>query len=85
MAWPAKAFQLILDLVKRWWLDGFAACMVNGHQWLAKKSYCSSGGRWHVLHLPVHVADAGHRYLSDSINQMADEIEESRLDAGPLM
>jgi hypothetical protein len=30
MAWPATAFQLILDLVKRWWLDGFAACMVNG-------------------------------------------------------
>ena len=28
--WSATAFQHILDLVKRWWLDGFAARMVNG-------------------------------------------------------
>ena len=30
MAWSATAFQFVLDLVKRWWLDGFAAWMVNG-------------------------------------------------------
>ena len=29
-SWSATAFQLILDRVKRWWLDGFAARMVNG-------------------------------------------------------
>ena len=29
-SWSATAFQLILDLVKKWWLAGFAARMVNG-------------------------------------------------------
>jgi len=29
-SWSATAFQLVLDLVKKWWLAGFAARMVNG-------------------------------------------------------
>ena len=29
-SWPATTFQLILDLVKKWWLAAFAACKVNG-------------------------------------------------------
>ena len=30
MAFGARAFQLILDVVKRWWLQGFADMLVDG-------------------------------------------------------
>ena len=36
--WSATAFQLVLDRVKRWWLDGFAARMVNGQLAIAYPS-----------------------------------------------
>ena len=50
MALSATDFQFVLDLAKRWWLDGFAACTVNGQLAIAYPLYS------HTHYIAAYVA-----------------------------
>ena len=83
MALSATDFQFILDLVKRWWLDGFAACMVNGQLAIAyplyshthyitayiTKSYFARGG---IIACPTAHHEGWHRMRHE------DQVEAQR-------